>query len=208
MLLQQHCPGEGHGVELLTYDGRPFAAFQHRRLHEVPLTGGASSLRESVPLDPTLLELAERMLRELEWTGLAMVEFKVGGDGPRLMEVNGRVWGSLPLAVKSGMDFPARLADLYLSGPPSGDSVDAKYSLGVRARNLELEIVWIGSVVSRGRRYPFLPTPGRREGLRAALGLFDPRITNDILSLDDPRPGVAELGKIARKLSRKLRKGA
>ena len=37
-----------------TADGRSLA-FQHRRLHEVPITGGASALRESVALDPRLL---------------------------------------------------------------------------------------------------------------------------------------------------------
>ena len=122
------------------------------------------------------------------------------------MEVNGRVWGSLPLAVKSGMDFPARLAELYLSGPPDSGAFDATYSIGVRARNLELEVIWIGSVLSGRRRYPFLPAPRRREALGAALALLDPRVKYDILSLDDPGPGLAELAKIARKLPRKLRR--
>ena len=54
VLLQRWRPGEGHGVELLSDHGRPLAAFQHRRLREVPVTGGASSLRESVALDPIL----------------------------------------------------------------------------------------------------------------------------------------------------------
>ena len=49
-----------------------------------------------------------------------MVEFKVGPEGAHLMEINGRIWGSLPLAVRAGMDFPARLADLFLDGPPPG----------------------------------------------------------------------------------------
>ena len=56
MLLQRYHAGEGHGVELLCDRGEPLAAFQHRRLHEVPITGGASALRESVPVDPTLLD--------------------------------------------------------------------------------------------------------------------------------------------------------
>lgn len=121
ILLQEYHRGEGHGVELLLYRGRPLAAFQHRRLHEVPITGGASSFRESVSLDPTLYEYSTRLLAALEWTGLAMVEFKLGEEGPRLMEINGRIWGSLPLAVKSGIDFPARMAELYLTGPPRTD---------------------------------------------------------------------------------------
>src|ERR671914_285893 len=118
VLLQEYYPGEAHGVELLLHGGRPLAAFQHRRLREVPITGGASSFRESVALDPELYDHSVRLLAALEWTGLAMVEFKAGREGPKLMEINGRIWGSLPLAVKSGMDFPARMAQLYLHGPP------------------------------------------------------------------------------------------
>ncbi len=70
-----------------------------------------------------------------------MVEFKVGPGGPHLMEINGRIWGSLPLAVFSGMDFPARLADLLLNGPPSPlpAAPDTDYRVGVKARNLEKE---------------------------------------------------------------------
>jgi predicted ATP-grasp superfamily ATP-dependent carboligase len=209
VLLQEYYAGEGHGVELLLHEGRVLAAFQHRRIREVPFTGGASSLRQSVPIDPALFAMSERLLGELAWTGLAMVEFKVGPDGPRLMEVNGRVWGSLPLAVKSGMDFPAKLADLYLAGPPlAGKPADTRYRVGVRSRNLELDIVWIGSVLRGRRRYPFLPSPSRLAGLLAIADLFDPRDRFDILCLEDPKPGLAELGKIRRKLGRKLRETA
>src|SRR5207302_298489 len=59
-------------------------------------------------------DYAVKLLEALDWTGLAMVEFKVGADGVRLMEINGRIWGSLPLAVRSGVDFPAMLAELWL----------------------------------------------------------------------------------------------
>ena len=208
VLLQEYYRGEGHGVELVLDRGHPVAAFQHRRLREVPVTGGASSLRESVPLDPTLLEYAVRMLAAVEWTGLAMVEFKVGPDGPRLMEINGRVWGSLPLAVKCGVDFPALLAELYL-GPSSrgsttnGQLPDTSYPLGVRSRHLELEAVWIASVLRRRRRYPFLPVPRRRQALRVALSLLDPADGYDIQDRDDPRPGLAEIARILTKPARR-----
>jgi predicted ATP-grasp superfamily ATP-dependent carboligase len=203
-LIQEYCPGEGHGVELLLDRGRVLAAFQHRRLHEVPITGGASSWRESVPLDPNLLSYSVRILSELSWTGLGMVEFKVGAKGPQLMEVNGRVWGSLPLAVKSGMDFPARLADLYMAPPSPGPAApDTTYALGQRCRNLELEVMWIAAAVAGQRRYPFLPAPTRRQGIAAAVRLVNPADGYDILSLHDPQPGVAELSKIGRKMVKK-----
>jgi predicted ATP-grasp superfamily ATP-dependent carboligase len=206
-LLQEYRPGEGHGVELLTDRGRPLAAFQHRRLHEVPITGGASALREGVPLDPVLHAHATRLLAELRWTGLAMVEFRVGPDGPVLMEINGRIWGSLPLAVKSGVDFPWRLLELHLGDraetAPRRDPV-----AGVRSRNLGLELVWIASVLRRRRRYPFLPSPRRRDALMAAARLVLPRDGFDVLCRDDPLPGFAELAGVTSRLARKARNAA
>jgi predicted ATP-grasp superfamily ATP-dependent carboligase len=203
-LLQEYRRGVGVGVELLADRGRSLAAFQHRRLHEVPITGGASALRESVELDAELYGHARRLLAALRWTGLAMIEFRVGPDGPALMEINGRIWGSLPLAVKSGVDFPIRLAELYLGRSLDGGP-DAVPTMGVRSRNLGLELVWIASVLRRARRYPFLPVPRRRDALAAALRLPWPRDGFDVLCRDDPLPGLAELAGVTTRLARKAR---
>ena len=205
VLLQEYCAGEGHGVELLASEGRPLAAFQHRRLREVPITGGASSFRESVALDPLLFDYSSRLLGALDWTGLAMVEFKWGEEGPRLMELNGRIWGSLPLAVKSGMDFPAGLADVCLGrGPDIEDPPRTSYPVGVRSRNLGLEMVWIGSTLRRARRYPGVPTPRRRDAVAAAVRLLHPGDGYDVFTREDLRPGLLELAGLAGKLRRKV----
>lgn len=207
-LVQRFWFGEGQGVELLLDHGRPVAAFQHRRLREVPVTGGASSLRESMPLDPILFEHATRLLGALEFHGLAMVEFRVGRDGPALMEVNGRVWGSLPLAVAAGMDFPARLVEMYLGHGTHGGSPPAAaaagYATGVRARNLELDLVWIGSVLRGPDSIAIDGYPPRRAALGAIADLVSPRIHDDILSWDDPAAGAAELVRIAGKILTKI----
>ena len=211
VLLQRYHAGEGHGVELLTDGGRPLAVFQHRRLHEVPITGGASALRESVPVDPVMRDHATRLLAALRWTGLAMVEFRVGPEGPVLMEINGRIWGSLPLAVKSGVDFPARLAQLYVGEQMNGERVPDEVPpprIGVRSRNLGLELVWIASVLRGRRRYPYLETPARRRGLGAALRLLWPRDGFDLLCREDPLPGVVDVAQVARRLSAKVRDAA
>ena len=209
VLVQEYCAGAGHGVGLLMHEGRPLAAFQHRRVHEVPLTGGPSSLRESVALDPVLYDCSVRLLAALRWTGLAMVEFKVGPRGPMLMEVNGRVWGSLPLAVMSGVDFPRLLAELYLLGPPTnGAAPQLRYRLNVRARNLALDLVWIASALSGRRGYAFLEVPGPRQGIGGLLGLLDPRCGYDLLSVDDPGPAIGEIPVIARRMWRGARSSA
>lgn len=206
VLVQEYCPGVGHGVEFLAYRGRPIAVFQHRRLAEIPLTGGASAWRESVPLDPELHRHAARLVEALRWTGLIMVEFKVG-DEPRLMEINGRIWGSLPLAVHSGVDFPALLAELYCGeAPPPGDEPLVDYRVGVRAHNLELLLSWIVQVLIGRRKYPFLEIPRRRQAWPALLGLLSPRQKGDIGCQGDFRPALAELLKIVRRIGRVVRR--
>jgi predicted ATP-grasp superfamily ATP-dependent carboligase len=205
VLLQEYHQGEGHGVGLLMRSGRPVLAFQHRRLREVPTTGGSSSFRESVRLDPALYDYSLRLLGALDWTGVAMVEFKLTPDGPQLMEINGRIWGSLPLAVKSGVDFPAHLADLYLGN--GGDSTTApitSYSVGVRSRDFNLELVWIAKVLFAKRQYPFLENPRRLQALPVALRLLDPRDGFDAFDVEDVRPGLAEIAHIAATIPTRL----
>ncbi len=192
-LLQEYFPGEGHGVEVLAHRGRVLAAFQHRRIREVPFSGGASSHREAVELDPVLLEYTSILMAATKWTGLAMVEFKVGSGEVRLMEINGRVWGSLPLAVAAGMDFPTRLVDLVLNGP-TDDPIVTTYRRGVTSRNLGLEITWGLSAIRDGRP---------ASGLRVLASLADPRPGYDIARLSDPLPGLLELVTIARHLTGK-----
>lgn len=206
VLLQRHHPGVGVGIGLVLDEGRPVALVQHQRTHEVPVSGGASSLRRTVPLDPGLAEHAAALLGALRWTGAAMVEFKVGRDGPSLMEVNGRLWGSLPLAVRAGCDIPGHLLAVHLGERPEGEA-DTAYDVGVRARNLDLELVWIGSVLVRGRRSSPLVDLTRRDGLAAALDLLRPGQGEDLLAADDRRPlavGVRHaLGHAARKVAQR-----
>jgi predicted ATP-grasp superfamily ATP-dependent carboligase len=204
VLLQEYCPGEARGVGLLMHEGAPLSGFEYRRLREVPITGGPSSFRESVPLDGVHYESAVRLLAALRWTGLAMVEFKGPPEAPKLMEINGRVWGSLALAVKSGVDFPAQAAELYLNGPRQ--SADRGYAAGVRSRDLRLELSWIMSVLSPRREYPFIVSPRRREALTAARRLFLARDGFDVLSRDDPRAGLAEVLNFGPRLHAKARR--
>lgn len=205
VLVQEYYRGNGQGVELLACDGQPLAVFQHRRLCEIPVQGGASALRQSVALDAQLYDYTRCLTEALNWTGLLMVEFKVGEEGAKLMEINGRVWGSLPLAVASGMDFPGRLATLYEKGEANLDNIPERdYRIGVQAADVEMLLMWILQVLWGQRSYDFLPFPARHEAFPVLLKLISPRLKYDVLSLSDPRPGIATLLKIGRKFFRKL----
>ena len=113
-LVQEYIRGRAQGLFALYDRGTPMAFFAHRRLREKPPSGGVSVLSESIEIDGRLREVARRILDHVGWHGVAMVEFKRDArDGrPRLMEINGRFWNSLPLAVASGVDFPFLLYTL------------------------------------------------------------------------------------------------
>ena len=108
-LIQRRVEGEGQGIFALCDQGTPLALFAHRRLREKPPSGGVSVLRESIELPKTMTDYAVKLLEKVRWHGVAMVEFKVERDTgiPRLMEINGRFWGSLQLALDAGVEFSA-----------------------------------------------------------------------------------------------------
>jgi predicted ATP-grasp superfamily ATP-dependent carboligase len=120
VLVQGKVEGPGEGVFVARWNGRTLARFAHRRLREKPPAGGVSVYRESIALDPVLLAACERVLDALGWNGVAMIEGKRDAHTGawRVMEINGRFWGSLQLAVDAGVDFPALLARAVLGETP------------------------------------------------------------------------------------------
>mgnify|MGYP001085547887 CR=1 FL=1 len=113
-MIQSYIEGEGQGLFALYSKGKPVCYFSHRRLREKPPGGGVSVLSESKSIDPTMKEIADKLLSKVNWEGVAMVEFKVDNNGtPYLMEINTRFWGSLQLAIDSGVDFPYLLYKIY-----------------------------------------------------------------------------------------------
>jgi len=116
-MVQEKIVGPGTGLFTLYDSDRHLALFSHRRLREKPPSGGVSVVSESIPLDQEMVEAADRLLTAVKWQGVAMVEFKRDlRDGKaKLMEINGRFWGSLQLAIDCGVDFPSLLLD-YVEG--------------------------------------------------------------------------------------------
>jgi predicted ATP-grasp superfamily ATP-dependent carboligase len=116
-LLQEYIPGDGYGFFGLFNQGALRAIFMHKRLREYPITGGPSTVAESV-YEPRLKELGLRILRLLNWHGAAMVEFRKDfrDNEYKLMEINPKFWGSLDLAIASGVDFPYLTCKMAVDG--------------------------------------------------------------------------------------------
>ncbi len=203
VLVQERIVGDGLGVFLLRWEGRTVAAFAHRRIREKPPSGGVSVCAESVALDPALQRLAEQLLDHFDWNGVAMVEFKEdrATGTPILMEVNGRFWGSLQLAVDAGVDFPSLLVACANGSPPSEPP---PWRIGVRTR------WWLGDldhVLIRLRHSAealHLPpgTPSRMRMLWDFLGASVLRGQNEVFRLRDPGPAAREMAQWVRSLGR------
>ena len=138
-MIQEFIPpgGNAYGVFLLfNKDAEPRAVFAHKRLREFPVNGGPSTLRESVH-KPDLVNVSIKLLKALNWYGVAMVEFKEDPrDGQcKLMEINPRFWGSLPLSILAGVDFPYLLYKMAVNGDVEPVM---NYPEGVRCRWLLL----------------------------------------------------------------------
>lgn len=203
VLLQQYFSGVGVGIELIACNGEIAYAFQHLRLHEVPLTGGGSSLRKSVPVNPALLQASEKLIAAMQWNGVAMVEFKLNtqtGDFC-LMEINGRFWGSLPLADAAGADFPSMLLDLELTG--AVDPCPA-YRENIVCRLLSRDLYWYEAILRRDADTRIVEIPSAGEVFRE-LGLFlSPKHRFDVQGMRDPIPGLIDIGRIMRAYSDRL----
>jgi predicted ATP-grasp superfamily ATP-dependent carboligase len=115
-MLQEVITGEGIGIFTFCNKGEVLSIFSHRRIREKPPWGGVSVVCESTQPDPLALEASRKLLKALDWSGVAMVEFKrdiARNNIPVLMEINARFWGSLQLAIDAGVNFP--LYQYYLS---------------------------------------------------------------------------------------------
>lgn len=198
VILQEFFRADGVGIELIADRGVVRYAFQHRRLHEVPLTGGGSSLRISEVVAPALLEASEKLMRALVWHGVAMVEFKYQRSTGefRLMEINGRFWGSLPLAVAAGADFPVMLHALVSTGKVPET---APAQAGTVCRQLSRDIDWLEHVLRKNAPPQLVQLPSARQVLRDCLLVFSPRHHFDVQSWRDLRPGLVDLRRIGQR---------
>jgi predicted ATP-grasp superfamily ATP-dependent carboligase len=189
-LIQRYVPGSGKGVFALCDHGDPVAWFAHQRLRDVRPSGSGSSLRRSVPIDPRLQQLAVTFLKDRAWHGPAMLEFRDDGvTSPWLMEVNGRFWGSLQLAIAAGVDLPLLWVRILTQQPiaaPSGfrPDVTLRWLWGDMKR-----LLFIAAGPPTGFPGPY---PRLWQGLREVFGPQPAGTHSETWDVHDPWPALAE----------------
>jgi len=196
IILQEYFEGIGTGIELIADQGQIIHAFQHERIHELPLTGGGSCLRKSVKINPQLLDYAQRLIKELNWHGVAMVEFKHNPDTNKscLMEINGRFWGSLPLAVSAGSDFPWFLYQLLIN---QQHPTQLTSSPGHISRKIQGDLYWYIQTVFKRDDSPLIKWPSKTQLLKDFVSVFHYKHHFDAFYYQDLKPGFIDLGYTA-----------
>jgi predicted ATP-grasp superfamily ATP-dependent carboligase len=177
-IIQKFVPGTGLAISAVMRNGNPVCLIQYRRLREYP--PGVGAYCESMKESPDLVEQSVALLRAMEWEGVAMVEYRYDESSGScwFMEVNGRFWGSLPLALHSGVEFP------YVLYRSSFEEVECQRAKpGVRARTLAGDTKWLISVLRDGNM-----SCGRVvwDYVRA----FHPATKYFVWTLDDPKPAL------------------
>jgi len=203
LMLQQRIVGPGTGIFVLPWSGRLRAVFAHRRLREKPPAGGVSVYSESIAAEPELVEQARRLLDAFGWQGVAMVEYKRDASTgvPYLMEINGRFWGSLQLAIDSGVDFPNLLLDCATGRAPE---TLPPFRTGQRLRWLWGDVDHLLMRLKHSARALDLPpgAPGRGRVLLDFLASWRPGQRCEPWQLNDPSPFLHESAEWVRSLLR------
>lgn len=196
-LVQEYISGFGVCAAALFDHGRPVVILPYQRQRELPLTGGVSVLRKTLPLDERLESFVIRLLQAKQWHGTAMVEFKhdAAKNHYTLMEINGRFPASTALSLDAGINLPYLAYCLHAGLPmPTGKH---DYRTGVQERWLQGDFLaliahlrgstWREAVPEARAR---LPSHGR--AVRDFLLDFRPGMHYDEFKWHDPWPGVRE----------------
>lgn len=120
VIVQAYVRGVGEG--LFGYGGQdgPVAWSAHQRIRMMNPNGSAASACRSREVPADVLDAADRLLRDAAWRGLFMVELLRDADGVAwFMELNGRAWGSMALARRRGLEYPAWAVQASLRQPLS-----------------------------------------------------------------------------------------
>lgn len=179
-VVQKYLEGGGYGYSVIADSGTIVNVICHKRLREYPISGGPSTC--CVTVDGGFLKkYAESLIKALNFTGPAMIEFKMDKQGhPYLLEINPRLWGTFPLTRVAGSSMAY---DWFA------------VAAGIEPKRIPPTV---------GKRMYYLPSDLRRglsclksgqasQSLTAFGELFSPRSKEGVFEWSDPRASFAYL---------------
>jgi carbamoyl-phosphate synthase large subunit len=114
-LLQEHLPGAEHSLDVLASPSGVVGVVVPRL--RLKVDSGIAVTARTVR-DPGLVELGAQVVRALGLSWVANVQVRADRDGGhRLLEVNPRFPGTMPLTIAAGADMPRACLAMALGGP-------------------------------------------------------------------------------------------
>ncbi|MCU0757990.1 MAG: hypothetical protein MUF07_02165 [Steroidobacteraceae bacterium] len=197
-LFQEFVAGEAYNLVCMAIRGEVVAIHQYQSLRTWE---GCGVLRRTVPADVLLEAHARRLLRALDWDGVAHVGFfsdaRTGRTG--YMEVNGRFWGSTQVSVDAGWDFPWWVYRWFVDGErPEVPALRGGSETVWRYGDLQSLIGYLRGGAS--------PTPGADPGARGAIrdfvGGWFRGARSETFRWNDPGPGLLDARRMLEDASR------
>ncbi|MDS0475662.1 carboxylate--amine ligase [Natrinema sp. 1APR25-10V2] len=189
-IVQEFVPIDDEYMVGALYDhGEPVATFQHEQRRAPSYTGGGGVYRRSVA-EPELEAAAHDLLGELEWHGLACIEYMRHPETGEfyLTEINPRMWTSLAANVQMGADFPRYYWRLATG---RADEIDSDYDTGIGCHYLKGELTYLLSLFTDESQV--VDRPSIRRAVRDVVGSCHREPRFDILRRDDVWPFLQDL---------------
>lgn len=169
--------------------GEPLSTFHHEQIRAPSYTGGGGVYRESTYL-PKLEDTALALLEELEWHGLACIEYMrhpETGDF-YLTEINPRMWTSLSANVQMGANFPKYYWQMAMNRT---NKINSNYERGVGCHYFKGELMHVLSLL--GEDSALVERPSLMETLYKILLSCYRQQNFDVFSRDDPWPFIQDI---------------
>jgi predicted ATP-grasp superfamily ATP-dependent carboligase len=137
-VVQQPVEGALTALSVVTDESsRPVVSVYQRAIRNWPEPVGGTARGVTERVDPDLARAVASLLAELDWRGLAQLQFVLDAEGRhRFIDFNGRIYGSIALAAAAGVHLPVIWAALATGR--AAEPVEA--ALGARFQWLEGDV--------------------------------------------------------------------
>lgn len=184
-IVQEFVPRAKEYMFTALYDhGEPLATFQHQQIRGNSYVGAGGVYRESVYL-PELEGVARRLLDQLDWHGLACIEYMEDATTGefKVAEINPRMWQSSLATARMGADFPYWY---WLQARGRKERIEPGYDLGVGCHYLKGELSYLVSLFRD--ESSLVERPKLPRTLWDMFSSFCRHPRCDYLRFDDPMP--------------------
>ncbi len=203
-LLEPRPQGQWLGYGAVCNHGQVLAEVFQERLRERGDLSGVSTFARTIEPDPEVRKNARAILDALSWQGPALVEMLRTRDGTLLLvNLTGRVWGSVQLAINAGINVPSLMLDLAKDAPLPSVVRTAQAGHSWRWVVGDIEVM-----AGRARKLfaGFVGPKDLRDRLRSLADVFNVadllHARPDVFDARDPMPFILEVEQRAEEARR------